>query len=201
MVVKNMIRKISWQKGDKELFVDYDEDRNEFTVIRNFYCYDPTTFERKVCNTDSVLNVGSYQNQTKFNKDTIDLYLQQAFGNYLPYFDDELGFIEDYDQLQSLKDQLDPAKFAMISQYPRIQQKEINTDPNTAKIVYSARCIVDADGNLEVQEIYVDHTDKSFMNSDAVPTVDIRSVLPTHVADSIIALREQDLLARSENQS
>lgn len=188
-----MIRKISWKKGNKELFVDYDETKNEFTVIRNFYCYEVVTGEFKVCNTDSVLNVGQYNGIVKFNPTTIDQYLAQCVGNYLPYFDEEVGFIEDYDQLQTLKDKVSAEKFDQLSRYPRLVKREVIFNPEAARIVYSAKCVVDDKGALTVKEVLVDQTSAGFMSSRSVKEINLREHLPPEVAESLIELRKSQL--------
>lgn len=149
-------------EDDRFLFkADYDDELN---IIYNIY-EDKTTKEKFVTN-----NVGEFNGRVKFDKNTIDTYIEQAIGAAFPILVDGLGFVFTYDDLVARKQFITEEKFnEIVTKYPRLI-KRINKLGLHTQIIYKVETLYNFDTGEQTSKVIFDNTEENWWSSQDTPS-------------------------------
>lgn len=149
-------------EDDRFLFkADYDDELN---IIYNIY-EDKTTKEKFVTN-----NVGEFNGRVKFDKNTIDTYIEQAIGAAFPILVDGLGFVFTYDDLVARKQFITEEKFnEIVAKYPRLI-KRINKLGLHTQIIYRVETLHNFDTGEQTSKVIFDNTEENWWSSQDTPS-------------------------------
>jgi hypothetical protein len=147
---------------DRFLFrADYD---NELNILYNYH-QDKKTKETFVSD-----NLGEFNGRVKFDKNTIDNYVEQAIGAAFPILVEPIGFVFTYDDLEARKQYIGEEKFnEIVSKYPRLI-KRINKLGLHTQIIYRVETLYNFDTGEQTSKVIFDNTEENWWSSQDTPS-------------------------------
>ena len=147
---------------DRFLFkANYDDELN---IIFNHY-EDKQTKEKFVSE-----NLGELNGRVKFDKNTIDNYVQQAIGAAFPILIDPIGFVFTYDDLEARKQYIGEDKFnEIVAKYPRLI-KRINKLGLQTQVIYKVQTLHNFDTGEQISKVIFDNTEENWWSSQDTPS-------------------------------
>lgn len=147
---------------DRFLFkADYDDELN---IIFNHY-EDKQTKKKFVSE-----NLGELNGRVKFDKNSIDTYIEQAIGAAFPILVDPIGFVFTYDDLEARKQYIGEDKFnEIVAKYPRLI-KRINKLGLQTQVIYKVQTLHNFDTGEQISKVIFDNTEENWWSSQDTPS-------------------------------
>lgn len=140
---------------------DYDDELN---VIYNHH-EDKQTKEVFIAD-----NFGNFEGKIKFDKDSIDEYVEKAIGAAFPILVDGLGFVFTYDDLEARKNIIGEEKFnEIINKYPRLIKKLFKVEDYT-RVIYKVQTTYHFDTGQQESKIIFDNTKENWWSAEDTPS-------------------------------
>lgn len=169
-------------EDDRFLFkADYDDELN---VIYNHY---EDKQKKEIFVSD---NPGILDGKVKFDKDTIDDYVEKAIGAAFPIMVDPIGFVFTYDDLEARKASIGEERFnEIVSKYPRLIRRLTKID-KYIKVISRVQTIYNFQTQEQTSRVIFDNTKENWWSADDTPE-ELSTVVFT---PEELALRRQNLL-------
>lgn len=162
-------------EDDRFIFrAEYDDEVN---ILYNHY------EDKKTKEVFRSENIGELNGKVKFNKNTIDEYVEQAKGAAFPIIVPGIGFVCTYDDLEARKHLIGEKKFnELVQQYPRLIRK-INQLGNFVQVIYKVQTSINLDTGEKTTKVLFDNSKDNWWSAADTPEVAV---------DKVFTLEEQE---------
>lgn len=170
--------------------VEYDENINSLRITsKNLDTNEEMIF----------LQAGDKEGLIKFNKETVDDYVSQAWGGALPAYEPDIGFIFSVDDVKLRKSLVSKSRYEeILKKYPKLPIKAngIQNDLHV-NVVYAYKSVeLDVETGKPVEgsmpETYIDNTLLDWYSRKNAPTADIKKLLPEEFIDIVSSMKTVD---------
>lgn len=155
--------------GERAYQLEYDPEQNAL-----FAAY---LFEHCGCRNE-VRTEGQMAGVYKFTAQTVDDYIQQGLGGFIPILVEDT-LIYDEQQLRTLNITEQEVQ-QILSHFPKLKRVRAceSDNPYEMQLMSVSRSVCDVDGNIiEQQELHNNYSVETWLSSRAAPMVDVRTII------------------------